>query len=255
MPLIDVHTHIGQFAAASQSADGGSLCAMLQPAGITQAIGFSAEACYGGIDLGNRYTFQEVSKHDMLKMLLVLHPYHYKSSVRLLQEFAASPKVAGVKLHPHLGNYHVLDTKLIRLIEEEIAPRDLTVLSHVGNDAPNVQPLDFMRLAGMFPQTRFVAAHLANGILGASHSGINAWREFEPRNVWMDMATLRAFHTGVLEEYVQAVGNDRICFGTDAPLYWPAAFVTMLQTAELDMDTREKIAWKNAQQAFPQLVC
>lgn len=255
MTLIDVHTHLGQFGAATQSANGERLCTMLRRAGVTQAISFSAEACYGGIDLGNRYTFQEVSRHDMLKMLLVLHPHHYKSSVQLLRELADDPKVVGVKLHPHLGNYHVLDPELIRLVEKEIAPRGLTILSHVANDAPNVQPRDFLRLAARFPSTRFVAAHLANGILGSSYGGINAWLEFEPKNVWMDMATLRTFYSGILEEYLRVVGPDRICFGTDAPLYRPAAFVSMLETADLDPDAREKIAWKNAHQAFPRLGC
>jgi len=112
-----------------------------------------------------------------------------------------------VKLHPHLGSYHILDSELSRLIEKEIAPRDLTILSHVGNDAPNVQPPDFVRLAARFPQTRFVAAHLANGIHGGSNSGINAWREFEPTNVWLDMATLRVMHTDILKEYVEVVGR------------------------------------------------
>jgi len=228
---------------------------MLCRAGITRAIAFSAEACYGGIELGNRYTFQEVSNFDMLRMLLVLHPYHYESSVRLLEEFADHPRVLGVKLHPHLGSYHVLDSELMRLIEKEIAPRDLTILSHVGNDAPNVQPADFMRLATRFPETRFVAAHLANGVLGGASSGINAWREFEPKNVWLDMATLRVMHTGILEEYVEAVGPNRILFGTDAPLYWPAAFVRMLETSELEPAVQEKVAWKNATQAFPRLTC
>jgi hypothetical protein len=95
MTLIDVHTHLGQFAAARQSADGGRLSTMLCQAGITRAIAFSAEACYGGIELGNRYTFQQVSNFDMLAMLLVLHPYHYETSVRLLEEFAKNPRVLG----------------------------------------------------------------------------------------------------------------------------------------------------------------
>jgi hypothetical protein len=103
MTLIDVHTHVGQFASSRQSADGACLSTMLRQAGITQAIAFSAEACYGGIDLGNRHTFREVLNHAMLKMLLVLHPHHYESSVELLKEFADNPKVVGVKLHPHLG--------------------------------------------------------------------------------------------------------------------------------------------------------
>ena len=40
-----------------------------------------------------------------------------------------------------------------------------------------------------------------------------------------------------------------------SPLYWPAAFVPMLETADLDPEVREKIAWKNATRAFPRLAC
>jgi hypothetical protein len=77
---------------------------MLCQAGITQALTFSAEACYGGLDLGNRYTLREASKHDMLKVLLVVHPHHYENSVELLMEYGDHPKVAGVKIHTHLGH-------------------------------------------------------------------------------------------------------------------------------------------------------
>ena len=45
--LIDVHTHLGQFQAEGVSADANKLCAMLRLAGITHAISFSGEACYG----------------------------------------------------------------------------------------------------------------------------------------------------------------------------------------------------------------
>jgi hypothetical protein len=62
-------------------------------------------------------------------------------------------------------------------------------------------------------------------------------------------------HHCILEEYVEAIGADRICFGTDAPLYWPVPFGSMLQTTDLGDDTREKIAWRNARQAFPRLAC
>jgi predicted TIM-barrel fold metal-dependent hydrolase len=158
-----------------------------------------------------------------------------------------------VKLHPHLGGFHILDRKLLKLIEQEIAPRSLPILSHVGNDAPNVQPADFFRLANQFPGTHFVAAHLANGILGSSHGGINAWQTLEPKNVWMDMATLRAFQTGKVQEYVREIGEDRICFGTDAPLYWAPAFSHFLEKIALSSEAKEKIGWKNALAAFPKL--
>lgn len=251
--LVDVHTHLGQFGNAGQSADGARLSSMLTRAGIQRAVCVSAEACFGSIDLGNRYVFAEVSKHDMLSMALVVHPYHYASSVRLLQEIGSHPKVVAVKVHPHLGGYHIASVELARLLEKEIAPRGLPVLSHVANDSPNVQIGDFLRLAKRFPQTHFIGAHLGMGVLGDPHSLVTAWADHAPPNVWLDMATLRFFYTDALTDVLSAVGPNRICFGTDAPLYWPAAFTRGLETLALSPEDMERIAWKNAKDVMPRL--
>ena len=102
----------------------------------------------------------------MLFALLVLHPHHYRNSVDLLQEFGNHPKVLGVKLHPHLGGYDILDRHLLQLVEKEIAPRGLTILSHVANDAPNVTCDRYLKFAAEFPKHNFVAAHMGAGVLG-----------------------------------------------------------------------------------------
>lgn len=251
--LLDVHTHLGWFSDARLSADGQRLCAMLRRAGITEAISFSAEGCYGAIRTGNRYTFDEVMKQDMLRMLLVLHPYHYEDSVEALRGMADHPKVVGVKIHPHLGNFHVLDRNLSRLIEREIAPRGLPILSHVANDAPNVRAQDFFTLAARHTEINFIAAHLGIGILGDPQAALNAWTAMQPTNVWMDMATIRAFQNSKVEECVKVAGPNRICFGTDAPLYLPAAFAAALRHFEFTEAVRGRIAWRNAMDAFPRL--
>jgi predicted TIM-barrel fold metal-dependent hydrolase len=251
--LIDVHTHLGWFFDAELSADGDQLCAMLRQAGVTEAISFSAEGCYGAIAPGNRYTFQEVTRQPMLRMLAVLHPYHYSDSVEILKQIGDHPQVVGVKIHPHLGNYHILDRNLMRLIECEIAPRGLPILSHVANDAPNVTARHFLELAQHFPETHFIAAHLGIGILGDSQAALNAWIDLQPSNVWMDMATIRAFQTHKVEECISVIGADRLCFGTDAPLYFPVPFSAALQAFSLSDEDRERIAWKNALDAFPRL--
>lgn len=251
--LIDVHTHLGWFSDATMSADGARLCRLLKQAGISEAIAFSAEGCYGAIAPGNRYTFNEVMKHDMLRMLVIAHPYHYQDTVEILKELGDHPRVMGVKIHPHLGNYHVLDHNLSRLIEREIAPRGLPILSHVANDAPNVNAQDFFTLAGRFPETHFIAAHLGIGILGDSHAALNAWQRLQPKNVWMDMATIRAFQTSKVETCAAVVGPSRILFGSDAPLYFPAPFVAALDQFDFDNSVRERIAYQNALEAFPRL--
>jgi len=253
MPLIDVHTHLGQFHRADMSADGERLCTMLRLAGITHAIAFSAEACFGGIELGNRYTMSQVEPQSMLSALLVVHPHHYQNSVQLIREFSDNPKVVGIKLHPHLGQYDVLDRHLLRLIEEEIAPRHLSVLSHVANDAPNVRCDRFFELAAKFPELRFVAAHMGVGIFGLGEAVQEAWMDQRPKNVWFDLGTLRAFHSGAVLNLLNVVGEDKLCFATDAPLYWPPAFARTIETLGLNKEAFEQIAWRNALNVFPKL--
>jgi predicted TIM-barrel fold metal-dependent hydrolase len=127
------------------------------------------------------------------------------------------------------------------------------VLSHVGNESPNV-PIDrYLQFALKFPSVRFIAAHLGVGLLGLSDAAIDAWRRYAAQNVWFDMGTLRAFFSGAVESLLAVVGEDRICFGTDAPLYIPAAFTRVLETLAISAEAREKIAWRNVLSVIPTL--
>jgi predicted TIM-barrel fold metal-dependent hydrolase len=141
----------------------------------------------------------------------------------------ANPRIASGKLHPVLGNYDILSTSMQRLMEEVIAPSGLLVLSHVGNESPNVPTDRYLQLAQKFPSVRFIAAHLGVGLLGLSNAAIDAWRKYPCPNVWFGMGTLRAFCNGVIEALLEVTGEARLCFGTDAPLYLPAPFVHMLE--------------------------
>jgi hypothetical protein len=235
------------------SADGTRLCELFQQAGITHGITFSIEACYGAIDLGNRYTLDEVAKHEMLSAMVVAHPNYFEASKRWVTEAGPNPDVVGVKIHPVMGGFDVLSAGVMRLMEQVIEPSGLTVLSHVGNESPNVPIARYLELASRFPSIRFIAAHLGLGVLGVGDAAVTAWRNNPLPNVWFDMGTLRAFTAGAVETLLEAVGPDRICFGTDAPLYVPAAFARLLEVLDISEEDREKIAYRNALAAVPAL--
>ena len=252
-PVIDVHSHLGQFTHAPMSADGARLVALHKEAGVTDGVAFSIEACYGAIDLGNAYKLAEVARQPALSAMVVAHPRHLGSSVRWVAEAKSNPNIVGIKLHPALGQWDVLSAASFRLMDEVIAPSGLTVLSHTGNDSQLVTIDRYLRLAERYPTVRFIAAHLGVGITGYSDASIDAWRERPLPNVWFDMGTLRAFHTGAVESVVAAVGDDRVCFGTDAPLYAPAPFVRLLETLQLPEHVKRAIASENVLNAIPQL--
>ena len=252
-PLIDVHSHLGQFTHAPMSADGARLAALHRGAGITHGVTFSIEACYGGVDAGNRYTLDEVARQPALSAMVVAHPRHLEASARWVAAGRGNADVVGIKLHPVLGQWDILSVASFKLMDEVIAPSGYTVLSHVGNESP-LAPIDkYLKLAERFPSVRFIAAHLGTGIMGLSDATIDAWRDRPLPNVWFDMGTLRAFHTGAVEAVVAAVGPDRVCFGTDAPLYHPAPFVRLLEALELPDAVKNAIASENVLNAIPQL--
>ena len=252
-PIIDVHAHLGQSTCSDMSADGSRLCELYREAGVSHGVAFSIEACYGGLDAGNASTLAEVAKHDMLSAMVVAHPYHFEASRRWVAEGISNPDVVGVKLHPVLGQYDVLTHGLTRLMEDIIGPSGLPVLSHVGNESANVPIESYLEFAARFPDTRFIAAHLGVGVLGLRQRAIDAWKKRPLDNVWFDMGTLRAFTTGAVEALIEAVGPERVCFGTDAPLYTPAPFVRLLETLAVTDDIRAKVAHKNALAVLPRL--
>lgn len=252
-PIIDVHSHLGQFTHAPMSADGARLAALHEEAGVTHGVTFSIEACYGGLDRGNAYTLAEVARQPSLSAMVVVHPRHLASSAGWVAEAKSNPDIVGIKLHPALGQWDVLSAASFRLMDEVIAPSGLPVLSHTGNDSQFVTIDRYLRLAERYPSVRFIAAHLGVGITGYSDASIDAWRDRPLPNVWFDMGTLRAFHTGAVESVVAAVGADRVCFGTDAPLYPPVPFVRLLETLALPEEVKRAIASENVLNVIPQL--
>lgn len=101
--------------------------------------------------------------------MVVAHPNHLTSSARWIGEAANNPKIAGVKIHPALGDYDVLGANVIRLLDECIVPSGLPVLSQTSNDSTNVTAEKYLQLAARYPQVRFIAAHLGVGVLLKSH--------------------------------------------------------------------------------------
>ena len=89
----------------------------------------------------------------MLSAMVVAHPAHLSSSARWIREASSNPNVVGVKIHPVLGDYDILDCSVMRLMEDHIGPSGLTVLSHVGNESPNVPIEKYLKLAARFPKS------------------------------------------------------------------------------------------------------
>lgn len=245
MHYIDTHAHLGPWHEANWTVTPDQFVAMQERAGIVKTVVTSTAALFGELLYGNEWTIQQAERRDHLLVWLVLNPLRETDSYELLERFKAHPKVVGIKLHPVLHRYPA-DIKAAFRLLERIEPLGFPLLSH-GENESYASPARLRRLAEAFPSLTIITAHFGAGTVGQIHEAIDAIQDCASGNLYTDMATARAIHTGIIAQMVRAIGADKILFGTDSPLYEPMAFPALLAAADITDEERKQIAYKNAE--------
>ena len=149
----------------------------------------------------------------------------------------------GVKLHPVLDHFSLLDPGLEPILESAASLR-LPIMVHTGW-RPSGSVRDVGELARRYPELRFVVAHMKEewGVnRRLSHIEVAERRP----NVWLECSY--AEHPRRIGEAVMRLGADRILFGSDWPLggghiAWDMTRVTYAAIADED---KAKILGDNA---------
>jgi len=90
---------------------------------------------------------------------------------RWIAEARSNPKIKWREAPSgRIGNYDVLSPDVFRLMDDAVGPSGLPVISHTGNDRPNVRStlLDALHVF----RISFIAAHLGIGVLGPGDTAI-----------------------------------------------------------------------------------
>jgi len=242
---IDTHAHLGGWFDAGRTFTPDEFVAQQERAGIERSVVSSISALYTELVLGNEWTIQQAETRDHLLVWLVLNPLREADSLSLLDRFGHHPKVVGFKIHP-VGHAYPADIKASFQMLERLVPYEMPVLSH-GQNASYSSPALLRRLAESVPSLTFITAHFGAGQTGQTLEAIDAIQDCASGNLYTDMGTARAIHTGIIAQMVQGIGADRILFGTDSPLYESMAFPALLRAADITEEERQQIAHKNAE--------
>jgi hypothetical protein len=245
MRYIDTHAHLGPWHEEIWTYTTEEFVALQQRAGIERTVVTSTAALFGELIYGNEWTIQQAEQRNHLLVWLVLNPLRERDSYELLNRYKDHPKVVGVKLHPVFHKYPA-DIKATFRLLEKVAPLKLPVLSH-GENESYAAPARLRHLAEAFPELAIITAHFGAGTPGQTHEALDAIQDCKSGNLYTDMGTARAIRTGIIAQVVRALGADKILFGTDSPLYEPAAFPTLLQVANIGDAEKEQIAHQNAE--------
>ena len=245
MRYIDTHAHLGPWFEERSTLTAEQFIGLQTRAGIERTVVSSTTALYIDLVQGNEWTIQQAERLDHLLVWLVLNPLKPTESRELLDRYNDHGRVVGIKIHP-VQHQFPADVKAAYRLLECLEPLGLPVLSHaeIGSYA---SPDRLRRLAEAFPALTLIAAHLGAGQPGQLDEAIDALQDCSTGNLYTDMGTARAIRTGVIAQMVDAIGADRILFGTDSPLYEPMAFPALLAAADISDDDRERIAHGNAE--------
>lgn len=202
---------------------------------------------------GNEELHRAVVKHgDRLIPMAVLRPNlaGWKDDLKqCFDEFG----MRGLVLYPNYHRFSLSDAEnpsLLTLVDLCLTKKAILFVQ-IGLEDPRRQfrrlivedtpPEDVAVFSGRHPDLPVVA-------LGLKYDQAEQIQAPWPVNLRFDTSTYERL--GELEHAVSAFGEDRILFGTNAPLLHPRANVDKLQCADLKAAQREAVAFRNAASLF-----
>jgi uncharacterized protein len=145
------------------------------------------------------------------------------------------------------------DDPLLDPIAADAGARGLPILHHVWQhrrrEWPNQEAsdaVDLCRLAARHPETRFILAHIGGG--GDWAHSIPVLRDHP--NVFPDTSG-SGIDRGMLDQYLDALGADRLLWAADLTLCTGLAKRRALEVIGLSEDELDAVCWRNAVRLFP----
>ncbi len=261
MHIIDAHCHVYPESIALKAAhatgdfyDGlpttcdGTVCGLLEEGkscGIDHFIVQSVATSPKQVRSINRFIAREVEKHPgVLTGLGTLHP-----DGDIEGDFACLVELGlkGVKLHPDIQRFR-LDDARCRKIYELCEERGLPMLLHTGDKRyDNSNPNRLLPVLERYKNLTVIGAHFA---------GWSIWEESTEKlhgieNLYVDCSSaMYALDDETTVRLIRTWGADRVLFGSDFPMWSPAAELRRFMALGLTDGEREMILHENAERLF-----
>jgi predicted TIM-barrel fold metal-dependent hydrolase len=256
--IIDVNAYLGHFAFRRlRHNSAGSLLALMDSRKIDRAVVSSASAItYRNAQSGNEEVNSEIEGHrDRLIPFAVINPTYagWEEDLKTCHEQFG---MRGLRLYPGWHNYQLSDSRCLDLVRAAAARGmvvsiPLRVEDHRQRswlvDVPDISHADVAALIRACPEARFL---LLNGI-GYVNSPLGRKDGHLPTNYRIEISRLTALLTNEIGALLEALGPERLVFGTGMPFNEPDAALLKLEVLAASPEMKERIAWRNAAEWLP----
>lgn len=260
MAVIDAHAHIYPPKIADRAVDAigdfyniemfgkgtaEHLLSRCEEAPITHFLVHSVATTAHAVEHINDFIADECRKHPQFIGFAAMHQDYQNMEAEI--DRAISLGLKGVKIHPDTQHVNMDDPRLMRLYE--IIEGRLPVVIHTGDYRYDYShPRRLVNILKAFPDLRVDAAHL--GCWSRYEIGYDVLHDLALRsdNVFLDESSSQWFlGQRRTRELARMWGTDRIMFGSDFPMWDPAAEYHQFVTAGFTDDELENMLWHNAE--------
>ena len=252
--IIDIHGHYGYsfFPIVVEEED--AIVRYLDIYRIDKCIVSNFRGLFYSLDNANDEVMKAVKKHPgRLYGYIVVNPNYPERSVEEIRLYSSTDGFVGVKIHPAWHGVPV-DSELFEPIFNICDELDLPILAHsfvseyLGDQVS--APERLARVATKH-STKIIMGHMG----GNSRRGIKAAKGID--NLFVEISGGRqdadspcGWNTQRVEEAVKELGEKKVMFGTDLPLVEPGCSMGIMDDADLGIELRNMIMYKNALDVF-----
>jgi len=240
--LIDVHGHVGLHFNPGRYRD--EDCeSIYKRCGIVKGVFSSMVALCGELEKGNAGMFEFVNRYDFAYGYVYVTLKRVDDSLAEMKKYLGREKIAGLKFHANYSGTPIDDPRITPVLDA-FHPYGQVMLVHCDHVDPNAHPGRLDKIAGKYPNTKFIIAHHA---CGAWESACEVAGKHP--NVYMDNVSSWTEYD-IIAKIVDRIGEDKLMFGSDIGLFDPAPFIGSVLSSEVSQAVRDKILYQNAQRLF-----
>ena len=239
--VIDTHTHMHAVGGASTPVSSEEDCVKLMDDENIESIWCSThEDLHTTMDEVNQSTVNFMAKFPgRVRGYYVFNPNYKKLYLDNVHKVMENDGFIGIKFLPNYHN-HDLDGDGYREVLDYADAHKLIVLSHTWGDKPQNSVANVREMIKSHKDIFFIMGHSAPGALDDAIEVAKA-----NDNVFLDICDIHR-HSGIIEKMVNAVGSERVLFGTDMPWYDPNYAIGSVLFANITDQDKKNIFYNNA---------
>ena len=243
-PIIDTHCHLGISNITYPVPDVGPATFVEEMArfDVERSVVSSLSAIEYDIAAGNCALAKAIEGHASLLGLVVVNPNHLDLSCQEMDRCYRFDNFVGAKLHCYYSG-QATGSLATRALIAEVAKRGKPLLIHT--DGPDVVSA-LQEIARAHPNLPIIVAH---GGFGGADWHESFWAVKETDNIYVDLCT-SAPRSGRIREAVDALGPERVLFGSDADALDRGFVLGSYADAGLTLIECKMVMYDNAKRLF-----